>query len=115
MQAAAEALGLELSGMDAIVVGRSNIVGKPMAQMLLGENCTVTIAHSQTRDLAAAVGRVGNAGGGHRPAEMVTGDWIRPGAAVIDVGINRVAGQGSMRRTAKTGSSASRYARRGAS
>jgi methylenetetrahydrofolate dehydrogenase (NADP+)/methenyltetrahydrofolate cyclohydrolase len=80
----------DLTGLNAVVVGRSNIVGKPMAQLLLGESCTVTIAHSRTRDLpalcrtadilVAAVGR----------AEMVRGDWIRPGAAVIDVGINRV-------------------------
>jgi methylenetetrahydrofolate dehydrogenase (NADP+)/methenyltetrahydrofolate cyclohydrolase len=79
-----------LSGANAVVVGRSNIVGKPMASLLLGESCTVTIAHSRTRDLpevcrgadilVAAVGR----------AEMVRGDWIKPGATVIDVGINRV-------------------------
>ena len=80
----------DLSGLHAVVVGRSNIVGKPMAQLLLAANCTVTIAHSRTRDLAgmcrqadilvAAVGR----------PEMVRGDWIKPGATVIDVGINRV-------------------------
>ena len=80
----------DLSGLNAVIVGRSNIVGKPMAQLLLGESCTVTIAHSRTRDLpalcrtadilVAAVGR----------AEMVRGDWIKPGATVIDVGINRV-------------------------
>ncbi len=80
----------DLSGMEAVVIGRSNIVGKPMAQLLLGDSCTVTIAHSRTKDLpgvvrradivVAAVGRPG----------MVTGDWIRPGATVIDVGINRV-------------------------
>ncbi len=79
----------DLSGLNAVVLGRSNIVGKPMAQLLLGDSCTVTIAHSRTRDLpalcrtadilVAAVGR----------PEMVRGDWIRPGAAVIDVGINR--------------------------
>ena len=79
-----------LSGLNAVVVGRSNIVGKPMAQLLLKDHCTVTIAHSRTRDLAgvcrgadiliAAVGR----------PEMVKGDWIKPGATVIDVGINRV-------------------------
>ncbi|MEQ9330177.1 bifunctional methylenetetrahydrofolate dehydrogenase/methenyltetrahydrofolate cyclohydrolase FolD [Thalassobaculum sp.] len=80
----------DLSGLHAVVVGRSNIVGKPMAQLLLGANCTVTIAHSRTRDLAAMcrqadilVAAVG------RP-EMVRGDWIKPGATVIDVGINRV-------------------------
>jgi methylenetetrahydrofolate dehydrogenase (NADP+)/methenyltetrahydrofolate cyclohydrolase len=80
----------DLSGKDAIVIGRSILVGKPMAQLLLGENCTVTIAHSRTRDLkervqqadivVAAVGR----------AEMVKGDWLKPGAVVIDVGINRL-------------------------
>ncbi len=80
----------DLSGKSAVVIGRSNIVGKPMAQLLLAENCTVTIAHSRTQNLAdvvrgadivvAAVGR----------AEMVTGDWIKPGAVVIDVGINRL-------------------------
>ena len=79
-----------LSGMNAVVVGRSNIVGKPMAQLLLGDSCTVTIAHSRTKDIAdvvrgadivvAAVGR----------PEMVPGDWIKPGATVIDVGINRI-------------------------
>ena len=80
----------DLTGLDAVVVGRSNIVGKPMAQLLLGANCTVTVAHSRTRDLAAvcrgadilvvAVGR----------AQMVKGDWIKPGATVIDVGMNRM-------------------------
>ncbi|MGH7026732.1 bifunctional methylenetetrahydrofolate dehydrogenase/methenyltetrahydrofolate cyclohydrolase FolD [Brevundimonas sp.] len=80
----------ELSGLNAVIVGRSNIVGKPMAQLLLAESCTVTVAHSRTRDLpalcrtadilVAAVGR----------PEMIKGDWIKPGATVIDVGINRV-------------------------
>jgi methylenetetrahydrofolate dehydrogenase (NADP+)/methenyltetrahydrofolate cyclohydrolase len=79
-----------LSGLNAVVVGRSNIVGKPMAQLLLKDSCTVTIAHSRTKDLkevckradilVAAVGR----------AEMITGDYVRPGATVIDVGINRI-------------------------
>ncbi|MEP4194872.1 MAG: bifunctional methylenetetrahydrofolate dehydrogenase/methenyltetrahydrofolate cyclohydrolase FolD [Aliishimia sp.] len=79
-----------LSGLNAVVVGRSNIVGKPMAQLLLGDSCTVTIAHSRTKDITAltrgadiVVAAVG------RP-EMVTGDWIKPGATVIDVGINRI-------------------------
>jgi len=83
----------DLSGLEAVVVGRSNIVGKPMAQLLLRENCTVTVAHSKTRDLPAVVRRgdivVAAAG---RP-EMVKGDWLKPGAAVIDVGINRVDGK----------------------
>jgi methylenetetrahydrofolate dehydrogenase (NADP+)/methenyltetrahydrofolate cyclohydrolase len=84
----------DLSGQHAVVIGRSNIVGKPMAQLLLQEHCTVTIAHSRTRDLpglcrsadilVAAVGR----------PEMVRGDWVKPGAVVIDVGINRVAVEG---------------------
>lgn len=84
-----DALG-DLTGLNAVVIGRSNIVGKPMAQLLLNESCTVTIAHSRTRDLpglcrsadilVAAVGR----------PEMVRADWIKPGATVIDVGINRV-------------------------
>ncbi|HET9428776.1 MAG TPA: bifunctional methylenetetrahydrofolate dehydrogenase/methenyltetrahydrofolate cyclohydrolase FolD [Allosphingosinicella sp.] len=83
----------DLSGLEAVVIGRSNIVGKPMAQLLLRESCTVTIAHSRTRNLAdivrradivvAAVGRPG----------MVKGTWLKPGAAVIDVGINRVEGK----------------------
>ena len=80
----------DMTGLNAVVVGRSNLFGKPMAQLLLRENCTVTIAHSRTKDLAevcrsadilvAAVGR----------AEMVKGDWVKPGATVIDVGITRV-------------------------
>jgi methylenetetrahydrofolate dehydrogenase (NADP+) / methenyltetrahydrofolate cyclohydrolase len=80
----------KLAGLNAVVVGRSNIVGKPMAQLLLGDSCTVTIAHSRTKDLAAVcrgadilVAAVG------RP-EMITGDFIKPGATVIDVGINRI-------------------------
>jgi methylenetetrahydrofolate dehydrogenase (NADP+)/methenyltetrahydrofolate cyclohydrolase len=86
----------KLEGLEAVVIGRSNIVGKPVAQLLLHENCTVTLAHSKTRNLAdvcrradlliAAVGR----------AEMVRGEWIKPGACVIDVGINRVARNGKM-------------------
>jgi methylenetetrahydrofolate dehydrogenase (NADP+) / methenyltetrahydrofolate cyclohydrolase len=83
--------GKDLSGLSAVVVGRSNIVGKPMANLLLAANCTVTIAHSRTKDLpalartadilVAAVGR----------PEMIKGDWVKPGATVIDVGINRIA------------------------
>ncbi len=82
--------GKDLSGLNAVVVGRSNIVGKPMANLLLAANCTVTVAHSRTRDLpalartadilVAAVGR----------PEMIKGDWVKPGATVIDVGINRI-------------------------
>jgi methylenetetrahydrofolate dehydrogenase (NADP+)/methenyltetrahydrofolate cyclohydrolase len=86
----------KLEGLEAVVIGRSNIVGKPVAQLLLQENCTVTIAHSRTRELAqvcrradlviAAVGR----------PQMVTGAWIKPGACVIDVGINRVERNGKV-------------------
>ncbi|MDQ7775940.1 bifunctional methylenetetrahydrofolate dehydrogenase/methenyltetrahydrofolate cyclohydrolase FolD [Paracoccus aminovorans] len=87
----------DLSGLNAVVVGRSNIVGKPMAQLLLGESCTVTIAHSRTKNLAevcrsadilvAAVGR----------PRMIPGDWVKPGATVIDVGINRIEEDGRTR------------------
>jgi methylenetetrahydrofolate dehydrogenase (NADP+)/methenyltetrahydrofolate cyclohydrolase len=86
-----------LAGLNAVVVGKSNIVGKPMAQLLMGENCTVTVAHSKTQDVPAlcrtadilvvAVGR----------PEMVRGDWIKPGAVVIDVGINRIHRDGRSR------------------
>lgn len=86
----AKEIASDLTGYEAVIIGRSNIVGKPVAQLLLAENCTVTIAHSRTRNLAAVVRRadllVAAAG---RPA-MVQGDWIKPGAIVIDVGINRV-------------------------
>ena len=80
----------DLSGLDAVVIGRSNIVGKPMAQLLLGENCTVTIAHSRTRDLPGVVRRADIVVAAVGRAEMVRGDWIKPGATVIDVGINRL-------------------------
>ncbi|MFP5510340.1 MAG: bifunctional methylenetetrahydrofolate dehydrogenase/methenyltetrahydrofolate cyclohydrolase FolD [Alphaproteobacteria bacterium] len=87
-----------LSGMEAVVIGRSNIVGKPMAQLLLGESCTVTMAHSRTRDLAAVVRRADIVVAAVGRARMVPGDWIKPGATVIDVGINRVdAGEGKTR------------------
>ena len=79
-----------LSGLDAVVIGRSNIVGKPMAQLLLAESCTVTVAHSRTKDLADVVGRADIVVAAVGRAEMVKGDWIKPGATVIDVGINRV-------------------------
>jgi methylenetetrahydrofolate dehydrogenase (NADP+) / methenyltetrahydrofolate cyclohydrolase len=93
----AKTVQTSLAGLDAVVIGRSNIVGKPLAQLLLAENATVTIAHSRTRDLPAlcrgadllfaAIGR----------PEMVRGDWIKPGATVIDVGINRIPGNGKSR------------------
>ena len=79
-----------LSGMNAVVIGRSNIVGKPMAQLLLGDSCTVTIAHSRTKDLADVVKRADIVVAAVGRPEMVPGDWIKPGATVIDVGINRV-------------------------
>ena len=78
-----------LSGMDAVVIGRSNIVGKPMAQLLLGESCTVTIAHSRTKDLPEVVRRADIVVAAVGRPKMVPGDWIKPGATVIDVGINR--------------------------
>jgi methylenetetrahydrofolate dehydrogenase (NADP+) / methenyltetrahydrofolate cyclohydrolase len=94
IEQACKALGRSLSGAEAVIIGRSNIVGKPMAQLLLAQNCTVTIAHSRTRDLpgvarraqilVAAVGR----------PELVRGDWIAEGAIVIDVGVNRIAAEG---------------------
>lgn len=80
----------DLSGMDAVVIGRSILVGKPMAQLLLAENCTVTVAHSRTRDLPAVVRRADIVVAAVGRAEMVNGDWIKPGAIVIDVGINRL-------------------------
>ena len=79
-----------LSGMDAVVIGRSNIVGKPMAQLLLNDSCTVTIAHSRTNDLAAVVRRADIVIAAVGRPEMVPGDWIKPGATIIDVGINRL-------------------------
>lgn len=80
----------DLSGMEAVVIGRSNIVGKPMAQLLLRENCTVTIAHSRTRDLPGVVRRADLVVAAIGKPEFVKGDWIKPGALVIDVGINRI-------------------------
>jgi len=79
-----------LAGLDAVVIGRSNIVGKPMAQLLIGESATVTVAHSKTRDLPAVVRRADILVAAVGRAEMVRGDWIKPGATVIDVGINRL-------------------------
>ena len=84
-----EELG-DLSGKHAVVIGRSNIVGKPMAQLLLGANATVTVAHSRTRDLADVVRRADIVVAAVGRAEMVRGDWLKPGAVVIDVGINRL-------------------------
>jgi methylenetetrahydrofolate dehydrogenase (NADP+)/methenyltetrahydrofolate cyclohydrolase len=80
----------DLSGLEAVVVGRSNIVGKPMAQLLLRENCTVTLAHSRTRNLADVVRRADILVAAVGRAELIRGDWIKPGATVIDVGMNRL-------------------------
>ena len=82
----------DLTGLNAVVIGRSNIVGKPMAMLLLGESCTVTIAHSRTRDLPAVVRAADIVVAAVGRPEMVRGAWIKPGATVIDVGINRVEG-----------------------
>jgi methylenetetrahydrofolate dehydrogenase (NADP+)/methenyltetrahydrofolate cyclohydrolase len=79
-----------LSGLDAVIVGRSNLVGKPMAQLLLRENCTVTMAHSRTRDLADVVRRADIVVAAVGRPNMIKGEWLKPGATVIDVGINRV-------------------------
>jgi len=86
----AKSVHADLAGLDAVVIGRSNIVGKPIAQLLLGESCTVTIAHSKTRDLSHVVRRADIVIAAVGRPKMVRGDWIKPGACVIDVGINRV-------------------------
>jgi methylenetetrahydrofolate dehydrogenase (NADP+)/methenyltetrahydrofolate cyclohydrolase len=83
----------DLAGLEAVVVGRSNVVGKPMAQLLLRENCTVTIAHSRTRDLAGAVRRADILVAAAGQAGLIKGDWLKPGATVIDVGMNREDGK----------------------
>ncbi|GKY88679.1 bifunctional methylenetetrahydrofolate dehydrogenase/methenyltetrahydrofolate cyclohydrolase FolD [Sinisalibacter aestuarii] len=80
----------DLSGLDAVVIGRSNLVGKPMGQLLLRDNCTVTMTHSRTRDLAEAIRRADIVVAAVGVPEMVKGDWIKPGATVIDVGMNRL-------------------------
>jgi methylenetetrahydrofolate dehydrogenase (NADP+)/methenyltetrahydrofolate cyclohydrolase len=82
--------GVTLQGADAVVVGRSNIVGKPVAQLLLAEGATVTICHSKTQNLAAHIGRADVVVAAVGRPEMIRGEWIKPGAAVIDVGINRI-------------------------
>ena len=86
---AKHALG-SLEGLEAVVIGRSNIVGKPVAQLLLAENCTVTIAHSRSKDLPSIVRRADLVIAAVGRPEMVKGDWLKPGACVIDVGINRI-------------------------
>ena len=87
-----------LSGKDAVVIGRSNIVGKPMAQLLLGDSCTVTIAHSRTTDLESTVRRADIVVAAVGRPQIVPGSWIKPGATVVDVGINRVSGEGDKTR-----------------
>jgi methylenetetrahydrofolate dehydrogenase (NADP+)/methenyltetrahydrofolate cyclohydrolase len=87
-----------LAGLEAVVIGRSNIVGKPLAQLLLAENATVTVAHSKTRDLPAVCRRADVLFAAVGRAEMVRRDWIKPGATVIDVGINRVRQEGGKSR-----------------
>ncbi|HET7848685.1 MAG TPA: bifunctional methylenetetrahydrofolate dehydrogenase/methenyltetrahydrofolate cyclohydrolase FolD, partial [Pseudolabrys sp.] len=87
-----------IAGMDAVVIGRSNIVGKPVAQLLLAENATVTVTHSKTHDLPAVCRRADLLIAAIGKPEMVRGDWIKPGATVIDVGINRMPGEGGKSR-----------------
>jgi methylenetetrahydrofolate dehydrogenase (NADP+)/methenyltetrahydrofolate cyclohydrolase len=87
-----------IEGLEAVVIGRSNIVGKPLAQLLLAANATVTVAHSRTRDLPAVCRRADLLFAAIGRAEMVRGDWIKPGATVIDVGINRVTPDGGKSR-----------------
>ena len=100
---AVAALGQKLDGAEAVIIGRSNIVGKPMAQLLLARNCTVTVAHSRTRDLPRVAARADVLVAAVGRPDMVKGDWVKPGAVVIDVGINRVAapekGEGKSRLT----------------
>jgi methylenetetrahydrofolate dehydrogenase (NADP+)/methenyltetrahydrofolate cyclohydrolase len=87
-----------LEGLEAVVIGRSILVGKPMAQLLLAENCTVTIAHSRTRNLADVVRRADIVVAAVGRQEMVKADWVKPGACVIDVGINRIPAEGGKTR-----------------
>lgn len=98
---AREAMGGDLSGKHAVVIGRSNLVGKPIAQLLLNENCTVTIAHSRTHDIAAVARQADVLVAAVGRPQMVKRDWIKPGAVVLDVGINRIPaperGEGKMR------------------
>jgi methylenetetrahydrofolate dehydrogenase (NADP+)/methenyltetrahydrofolate cyclohydrolase len=93
----AKTVQASLAGLDAVVIGRSNIVGKPLAQLLLAENATVTVAHSRTRDLPALCRRADLLFAAIGRPEMVRGDWIKPGATVIDVGINRITDGGKSR------------------
>lgn len=94
----AKTVHASLAGLEAVVVGRSNIVGRPLTALLIQENATVTVAHSRTRDLPAVCRRADLLFAAVGRAELVRGDWIKPGATVIDVGINRVAGEGGKAR-----------------
>ena len=94
----AKSVHKSLAGLDAVVVGRSNIVGKPLAALLIAESATVTVAHSKTTDLPAVCRRADVLFAAVGRPEMIKGDWIRPGATVIDVGINRVPGEGGKNR-----------------
>ena len=96
----AKSVHASLAGMEAVVLGRSNIVGKPLAQLLLREDATVTVTHSKTRDLPAVCRRADLLISAIGKPELVRGDWIKPGATVIDVGINRLAGEGGKTRLA---------------
>jgi methylenetetrahydrofolate dehydrogenase (NADP+)/methenyltetrahydrofolate cyclohydrolase len=97
MMLLAEEVG-DLTGMEAVVIGRSNIVGRPTAQLLVAADATVTVAHSRTRNLPEIVGRADIVIAAVGRPEMVRGSWIKPGATVIDVGINRVEGEGGKSR-----------------
>jgi methylenetetrahydrofolate dehydrogenase (NADP+)/methenyltetrahydrofolate cyclohydrolase len=94
LEKACAALGETLAGKEAVVIGRSNIVGKPIARLLLDANCTVTSAHSRTRDLAGVARRADLLVAAVGQPELVRGDWIKPGAIVVDVGVNRIAAEG---------------------
>jgi len=89
-----ERVHMPFAGLEAVVIGRSNIVGKPLAQLLLGENATVTVAHSKTRDLPSVARRADLLFVSVGQPELVRSDWVKPGATVIDVGINRIPGEG---------------------
>jgi methylenetetrahydrofolate dehydrogenase (NADP+)/methenyltetrahydrofolate cyclohydrolase len=94
----AKSVHSSLAGLEAVVIGRSNVVGKPLAQLLLAENATVTVAHSKTRDLAEVSRRADLVFAATGRPEMVRKDWVKPGATVVDVGINRVVGEGGASR-----------------
>jgi methylenetetrahydrofolate dehydrogenase (NADP+) / methenyltetrahydrofolate cyclohydrolase len=99
---AVASLGRSVAGAEAVVVGRSNLVGKPIAQLLLGQNATVTVAHSRTRDLPSVIGRADILVAAIGRPEMIRGDWLKPDAIVIDVGINRVPAGSGLAAGAKT-------------